>query len=104
MSVLQSPHQTRHPAPSHLPVGHHTTSNSSSSGNNGGSENVHQQEAEEEEEVVTPIPHQIRGSLHQFTQMDITVRRTPHIFCMIYCNKIFYTDIYIPMYVVDTCI
>ena len=79
MSVLQSPHQTRHPAPSHLPAGHHHTDiknsssgNNSSSGSSGGGD-VHRQQDEDEEEEVTPIPHQIRGSLHKFTQMDITV-------------------------------
>ena len=72
VSVLQSPHQTRHPAPSHLPVGHHTTAYKSSSIGSSGNGGDLKRDAEEEEEV-TPIPHQIRGSLHQFTQMDITV-------------------------------
>ena len=71
MSVLQSPHQTRHPAPSHLPAGHHHTDIKNSS--SGGGDVHHQQDEGEEEEEVTPIPHQIRGSLHKFTQMDITV-------------------------------
>ena len=95
VSVLQSPHQTRHPAPSHLPVDHHHTDskNGSSSGNISSSGGGGIQQQQEKEKEVTPIPHQIRGSLHKFTQMDITVSYycmiiSHTIYIYIYCNII----------------
>lgn len=71
VALLQSPLGPLHPAVDHTRGTNNTASSSSSSGSSVGVN--HNASEDETDEEIIPIPHQIRGSLAQFRQFDVTV-------------------------------